>query len=567
MLLALVLVAGTVATPAAAASCLPAGGQRITRSTTAKGDFVVLGGGYGHAVGMSQYGAKGAASLGCTATQILSTYYPGTQRTTAIPAGLDNIRVSLIPSGSKGTLASTVDVEAVSAGVPWSLDGVTKTQPSGSLWRIAVTDGAYTVTSGAITIFEAAAGPLRVHLDGRIVRLPVKNKKYSRGLIEFDAGPTGDATFATLKVEGLDNYLYGLAEMPSSWPTAALRAQAIAGRTYALKRREGRASRWDTCRCDVYDSVDDQVYGGHDKEVASPQWVAAVNATTGKTLQYDGKTITAFYYSSSGGAVESSAFVFGGELPYSKALDDSRWERASGNPYSTWVQPLTAAAVGAAFDVGTALAVETPDLRAASGRVGDPARGAGGVIITGTAGTKTVSGPTFRMTMGLRSALFTVKSAIAQRYADLGGTSSYLGAPTGPEVTVAGGRMRPYQNGRIYWSPSTGARVVRGAILTKYLAYGGPTSRLGLPTTDRVDVTDGRTNSFVGGAIYTSKRTGAHVLFGPILTKYRAAGGPDSALRIPKTDVYDVEDGRRADCEGGSIRYDSATGSTTITYN
>lgn len=568
---AVVLLAGALGVaPAIAAECPAPGGDPISRTTTTTGDFVLVGGGYGHGVGMSQYGARGAATLGCTAPQILAAYYPGATVAASVDPALEDLRVSLFPAGPTGTLPATVDVVAVSDSVGWTLGGVVRRQPAGRTWRASVgTAGRYTVTDAGKTVFAAAAGPLRVTLNGKVVRLPAKAHRYSRGALELAWSGSGRQTMVTAVIPSLDAYLYGLGEMPASWPSEALRAQAIAGRSYALVARERRSpssSRWATCRCDVYDSVADQVYGAYDQEAAGPRWVQAVDDTSGQTLRSAGTTATAFYNSSSGGYVESSQFVFGGALGYSAAFSDSRWERASANPYTTWAVSLSAAKVGAAFGVGTALAVRTPAPLGQSGRVGDPAHGAGGVVIRGTTGTVTVSGPVFRSRLALRSALFAVKTAIDQRYEAIGGATSRVGAPTGPEADVTGGRVRVFQAGRIYWGPSTGAMIVRGALLDKYLDYGGPDSRLRLPTTDGRSVTGGTAIFFQGGRIYASAAHGAHVLFGAILTRFRAVGGPGSQLGMPVSDVYETATGRRADFQGGRILWYRESGATRVIY-
>ena len=135
----------------------------------------------------------------------------------------------------------------------------------------------------------------------------------------------------------------------------------------------------------------------------------------------------------------------------------------------------------------------------------------------------------------------TYETAIAVKYGQLGGTSSVLGAPTTPEYDVAGGRARHYEHGRIYWAAATGAKLVRGAILTKYAAIGGP-ARFGFPTTDEIAVTGGRASYFQTGRVYWSSATGAHAMWGSILTKYLAVGGP-SGYGLPLNDETGTPDG------------------------
>jgi glucose/arabinose dehydrogenase len=140
-------------------------------------------------------------------------------------------------------------------------------------------------------------------------------------------------------------------------------------------------------------------------------------------------------------------------------------------------------------------------------------------------------------------------TAIAQRYSALGGSASVLGNPTSTEYDVAGGRARNYSGGRLYWSAATGAHWVRTDILTKYLAGGGPAAS-GFPTTDGIAVTGGRAAYFTGARIYWTSSYGAHTVKGPVLTKYLAAGGP-GGYGMPTTDVVSVTGGSYTHFTGG----------------
>ncbi len=169
----------------------------------------------------------------------------------------------------------------------------------------------------------------------------------------------------------------------------------------------------------------------------------------------------------------------------------------------------------------------------------------------------------FTMPDADRTLTATYVTAIDQRYAALGGASSSLGTPSGTEYDVAGGRARNYAGGRLYWSQATGVHAVGGGILTKYLAKGGPAA-LGFPTTDSTAVTGGRANFFTGGRIYWSSGTGAHVLTGPILTKYLAAGGATS-YGLPSSDVVAVTGGAYAHFTGTrSIFWSAPTGAHLV---
>ena len=155
-------------------------------------------------------------------------------------------------------------------------------------------------------------------------------------------------------------------------------------------------------------------------------------------------------------------------------------------------------------------------------------------------------------------------SAISSRYAALGGASSFLGAPAGTEYDLTGGRARNFSGGRLYWSASTGAHPVNGGILNRYLAVGGP-SGLGFPTSDSLNAAGGRASYFTGGRIYWSSSTGAHALRGAILTKYLAAGGPAN-YGFPTSDVVNVTGGAFTHFSGNRDIFYSAASQAHLVY-
>jgi uncharacterized protein with LGFP repeats/glucose/arabinose dehydrogenase len=149
----------------------------------------------------------------------------------------------------------------------------------------------------------------------------------------------------------------------------------------------------------------------------------------------------------------------------------------------------------------------------------------------------------------------TFSSAIDQFNETLGGL---LGAPTGVEVSVGAGRMRPYERGNIYWSAATGAHWVWSGNLQRYLAYGGP-AVLGFPTSDEIAIPGGARSDFQGGRIFWSAATGSHAMIGGILARYEQLGGPAS-LGFPATDEVQVAGGARVTFERGSLLWSGTTG-------
>jgi hypothetical protein len=166
-------------------------------------------------------------------------------------------------------------------------------------------------------------------------------------------------------------------------------------------------------------------------------------------------------------------------------------------------------------------------------------------LCTGTAG---YDGPTGLGTPNGTTAFTVNGDPIAAHYQALGGWTSYLGDPAGPEYSVGGGLGQNYQGGVIYWSASTGAYAVHGAILAKYLALGGPSRVLGFPVTDETGTPDGvaRYNRFSGtggSAIYWTPGSGAHEVHGGIYAKWISLGGESGILGFPTTDETGTPDG------------------------
>ncbi len=135
-----------------------------------------------------------------------------------------------------------------------------------------------------------------------------------------------------------------------------------------------------------------------------------------------------------------------------------------------------------------------------------------------------------------RSGARMITGAIRDKWAGLGWERGFLGYPITDEMAALGaGRFNHFQGGSIYWSPATGAHVVYGGIRDKWAAQGWERGKLGFPTSDEESASDGvgRFSNFQNGSIYWSPSSGAQVLGGPILRKWRALGAERSALGYP----------------------------------
>lgn len=149
-----------------------------------------------------------------------------------------------------------------------------------------------------------------------------------------------------------------------------------------------------------------------------------------------------------------------------------------------------------------------------------------------------------------------VHGLIGANYKFIGGPNSAFGLPTSDELPLAnGGRYSLFQNGAIYWTPEGGVRMVQGAIAAKYLSLGGPAGFLGQALTNEMTAPDGvgKYTHFQNGSIYWSPSTGAHVIYGAIRDFWAGMGWEKSILGYPTSDEFAHEGGRASNFQFGSI--------------
>ena len=301
-------------------------------------DFRFFGSGYGHGVGMSQIGARGQALESKTAVEILNYYYPGT----AVTAYPDNqlIRVNianLISSVTLNAVGSIGEIRLYQGDIPLSESpepfGIYPGDTTALFTNFAgnVVPALSSPTAKYAAINPAPAWTLR--WDSATTTALLTNgataTQYKYGQIVFKSVTNLLSSYLavtnTLRLH--DEYLYGLGEVPSSWPAAALEAQAIAARTYAL----GKLSRLRVeCDCNIYNTTVDQNFVGYAKEteaIYGIKWREAVDRTfvdenNALVVTLEGKPIQAFYFSSSGGVTQNVVDVWGSPLPYLTGVPD-----------------------------------------------------------------------------------------------------------------------------------------------------------------------------------------------------------------------------------------------------
>ena len=379
--------------------------------------FQVQGAGYGHGVGMSQIGARAKALAGETATAIISYYY----KDVAIEP-LDDTKIlrvnigHLLTSAKMATATQDATMQIFSGDIGDAQDvaplAVVPVKSSlnftilGSTVLPSVVTGKKTVSIPRNRIFTVRWSGTRYlpGVDG-VISLSHTNttKRYRYGQMQFravKAATLGYRIEVTNSVRLSDEYLWGISEVPSSWPEAALQAQAIASRTYAMSK----AGIYRTaCDCDLYGEISDQSFLGYAKEIEKGWgqfWKAAVTNTAGLTITQAGKPITAYFGSSTGGLTETAVNAWGTEKSFTQSVADLSSLDPVINPrFFKWDRTITQGSVAAAFLLPDVVTLEIV-MKNATGTVAT-------IKATSSAGIqKSLRGETFRSRTKIPSAYF-----------------------------------------------------------------------------------------------------------------------------------------------------------------
>jgi stage II sporulation protein D len=333
-------------------------------------DFVVDGFGWGHGVGMSQWGAEGYALHGWTARQILAHYYPGTELVRQQPS---DVRV-LLAEG-----AGSVRIGARGAFLVRDAHG-----------KQVRLRGRRELTSALRLGGKRLASPLR--LTPGLSPLSLDGRGYRGDLVVYRTG----SSLEVVNELPLERYVRGVVpwEMPHDWAKAALRAQAVAARSYALATLDPGG------RYDLTDDARDQMYGGIEAE--TPATNLAVGATAGQVLDYDGKVALTYYSSTSGGRTEAVSDAFGVKpVPYLRAVSDPY---DSLSPHHRW-GPYRFAPTALAKRLGVPAVKTLRVQRNASGRVA-------GLVVAWTHGSRRLTGGEVEHLLDLPSTWFMVSPSL-----------------------------------------------------------------------------------------------------------------------------------------------------------
>jgi SpoIID/LytB domain protein len=396
------------------------------------------GSGWGHGVGMSQYGALAMASQGKSYQVILSHYYKGTTLKTLPATSLwvnledefssKTLTVHSIGSQSGDPVQVKQGSQVVSA-VPGATIDLSTSGTSGCIVTVKNPDASpvsltspsqcdidfwwYDWTSGTAptTLVQIQGCYLADWNNSPTMMRPCQ---YARGQLHLRSGSGGLYLSAEML---MDDYVVGVSEVPYNWATEAQKAQAVAARTYAESRRIARGTptyaKDNNCWCHVRDTTADQRYvgWGHSRRT---NWINATNATSSRVITHpDSKlgslgVITAYYSSSTGGATEFGHIVgfANGSVQWLSSVNDS-WavDGTVWNPNASWTSTWSKGNVAAAVGLDQLTSVAVTDRRPGSSSVAEVTfKG----FKNGTATEVQRSGPWTRRTFNLKSEYFDV---------------------------------------------------------------------------------------------------------------------------------------------------------------
>ena len=403
------------------------GVSRLTEAISVQPGVTFYGKGFGHGVGMSQYGAQGyatgAGGSPLLGEQIVARYYLGTQLTVVDAAtnARGPMRVLLSSPSSSGSAScgspfmNTWLVNVRSPGgftVANEAQGnvVVGTASPNVTYQIAAKPGGVSVYDQGTnppTLKYGGPGPVTLSPVDTTQPITVQEKgEFFRGKLQFKND--GGGNLRVVNFVGYDDYVRGVIpkEMPLGWHLEAYKAQALAARSY------GFTSATPTRDYDVRDDQSDQCYGGATVETTAGN--AAVDGTLGKVITYNGAAIRAYFSSSSGGYTVAVGCWNNGTIckpsdPWLVAVPDPADLAVTvpvPNKHASWTVTFTSGQIQQAIlnyrgvNIGTLLSTDVSNQ--APGNVGHVVS----VKFSGTAGSVEVPADVFlRTVLGLKSTM------------------------------------------------------------------------------------------------------------------------------------------------------------------
>ena len=362
--------------------------------------FEFTGSGYGHGVGMSQIGARSRALAGESASAILNYYYKDVQVAPFVDTHTIRVNIAhLVKSVSFTTHTPGARIDVFEGDVGNS------TQPLPITSFATKKRTTFTTASlpkeKALTLRWVGENPIITMTQGSV------STKYKYGYITIKALKGALVVTNTLALR--DEYLWGISEVPSSWPAAALEAQAIASRSYALSKLSVIRP---SCDCQVYSHITDQNFVGYSKESEARfglLWKDAVSRTivdtqTSLVVLSNGKPAQTYFFSSSGGATQTTRDAWGEATAFTQSVPDSASVDITLNPrFASWKASSTQELVAKAFLLPNVVSLEILSRNQAGAVTYIAATSSDGV-------TKKIRGDTFRSRAKLPSPWFSLVS-------------------------------------------------------------------------------------------------------------------------------------------------------------
>jgi SpoIID/LytB domain protein len=362
--------------------------------------FEFSGSGYGHGVGMSQIGARSRALTGESATAILNYYYKDVQVVPFVDTHTIRVNIAhLVKSISFTTHSPGARIDVYEGDIGNSAQ-VTPISTFATKKRATFTSAALS-KGKALTLRWIGENPIITMTHGTV------STKYKYGYITIKFVKGALEVTNTLALR--DEYLWGISEVPSSWPASMLEAQAIASRSFALSKLGVVRS---SCDCQVFSHISDQNFVGYSKE-SEPRfgrlWKEAVTRTiidtsTSLVVLSKGKAAQTYFFSSSGGATQTSLDAWGGATAYTQSVPDTASVDVTLNPrFASWKASSTQELVAKAFLLPNVVSLEILSRNEAGAVTYISATSSDGI-------TKKIRGDTFRSRAKLPSPWFSLVS-------------------------------------------------------------------------------------------------------------------------------------------------------------
>jgi len=358
--------------------------------------FEFTGNGYGHGVGMSQIGARSRALSGESATAILNYYYKDVQVAPFFDTHTIRVNIAhLVKSVAFTTHTPGARIDVFEGDIGNSSQSLPIT--SFATKKKATFTVAALLKQKALTVRWIGENPIITMTQGSV------STKYKYGYITLKVVKGAIEVTNTLALR--DEYLWGISEVPSSWPAAMLEAQAIASRSYALSKL---SIIRPSCDCQVYSHITDQNFVGYSKE-SEPRfglfWRDAVSRTiidtsTSLVVLSNGKPAQTYFFSSSGGATQTTRDAWGEATAFTQSVPDSASVDITLNPrFASWKASSTQELVAKAFLLPNVVSLEILSRNQAGAVTYVAATSSEGV-------TKKIRGDTFRSRAKLPSPWF-----------------------------------------------------------------------------------------------------------------------------------------------------------------